>query len=202
MARNKTEICNLAVSWLGGQRITSVDDDDSQEANLCRANYDMARMAVLEERDWTFAMKRKELTPLVSRPDFGYSYKFQVPQDCLRVTAVYSPSNSNISQPEIINYVVEGSQILCNIAIIHVKYIEDVTNTTLFSPQFDQALASYLATNIAVGLTESVDMQQRMAVGYIVKLDSAAAADGRQGTREMLNRSELEGVRRLHVRPR
>lgn len=199
MASNKTEICNMAVSWLGGKRITSVDDDDTLEARLCRANYDLARKAVLEDREWTFAVKRDMFTPLVDPPLFGFSYAFEIPAYVLRVINVYDPGMSNRTHLIGIDHVIEGNKIYANLETIYVRYIEDVEITTFFSALFDQALAAYIAANIAVGLTENQSMQENMHMLYLMKLDAAAASDSLQGTREMLDRSTLERSRRLHV---
>ena len=54
---SEIQICNLAISWLGGQRITSFGDETA-EAILCYANYELARDAVLERIEWSFAIKR------------------------------------------------------------------------------------------------------------------------------------------------
>ena len=57
-------ICNQSLSWLGGNRITSLDDD-TVEANLCIDNYEHSRDTVLDMRHWTFAGAREQLNPLV-----------------------------------------------------------------------------------------------------------------------------------------
>lgn len=201
MAKSKTEICNLAVSWLGGTKIMSVNDDDSFSARLCRANYDMSRKAVLEEREWTFAVTRGVLTPLLDAPSFGYNYKFLVPPDFLRIIGVYNPSHSGAINPPMEQHLIEGNKILANISEINVKAVFDVTNTTMFSSLFDQALAAHVAMNIAIPLTESKQMLEDMKFLYEDKLQKAISSDSLQGSRERLETSQLENSRRMFVRP-
>ncbi len=202
MAKSKTEICNLAVSWLGGRQITNVETDPGLEARLCRANYDPSRKAVLEEREWTFAIKRDSLTPLAESPKFGYSYKFLLPSDFLRLISVYDPGQSNRASPETIVHVKEENHIYADLETIDVKYIMDLKNTNRFSALFDQALAGHIAANIAISLTENASHQGRMVLMYEDKLNKAITSDSLQGSRERLQTSQLEKSRRMFVRPR
>jgi len=201
MAKSKTEICNLAVSWLGGKHITSVDDDPSKEARLCRANYDQSRQAVLEEREWTFAVKRATLTPLSEEPLFGYNYKFLLPPDLLVTINAYDPADAGQKQPPGISHVREGNHLCADISQVNIKYIFDLTNTTKFSSLFSQTVAAHIAANIAVGLTENATQQERMMVVYEDKLNKAISSDSLQGSNERIETSQLEKSRRMHVRP-
>jgi hypothetical protein len=201
MATSNTEICNLALSWLAGNRITSLNDD-SDEARLCNANYSLSRRAVLEEAEWTFAIKRVQLPALAVPPLFGYAYQFLLPSDLMYSIGVYNPQNAQSkSTPPQTRHVLEGENILADIPMIYVKYIADVTNTKRFSPQFDQTLAAHIAMNIAVPLTENEDHFTRMAGLFSANLEKAKSSNGMQGTREMLQTSQQENSRRMFVRP-
>ena len=199
MARSSTEICNLALSWVGGNKISSLADDESKEAVLCRANYDMSRKAVLEEREWTFSVKRLVLTPLATKPLFGYSYEFLVPPDLLASISVYAPNQINNTNPPMLLHVVEDNKILANIAEILVKYKGDVENTTRFSALFDQALAAHIGANIAIPLTENSSLHDKLLLIYDDKLQRATSSDSLQGSRERLEISQMEQSRRVGV---
>ena len=201
MAKSKTEICNLAVGWLGGNRITSVDDDNSTEAKLCRANYDLSRQAVLEEREWTFAVKRAQLTPLSEVPLFGYNYKFLLPPDLLVTINAYDPQHAGMKAPPGIVHTREQNVLYADIPVVNVKYIMDLENTNRFSGLFVQALAAHIGGNIAVALTENAKQQERMIIMYENNLHRAIASDSLQGSNEHLETSQLENSRRMFVRP-
>lgn len=200
MAASEVEICNLAISWLAGNKITSLDDDSSTEAKLCRANYNMSRRAVLEEREWTFAVKRVVLTPLALTPEFGYNFAFSVPSESLRILQVYSQRHTTLRNPPSLHHVIEDNQIYADEETILCKFLADVKITTKFSSLFDQALAGHIAANIAVPLTESKEMQANMLILYEDKLLRATSSDSLQGSRELLERSILENSRRMFTR--
>ena len=193
MAASSTEICNLAISWLAGNRILSLDDD-SGEAKLCKANYTTSRRAVLEEREWTFAVKRVQLTALAEPPLFDFSHRFLVPSDLLYSIGVYNPGSRSKKQ---IDHVFENDNILANLGYINLKYIFDVTNTRRFSPLFDQALAAHIAMNIAIPLTENAQQFDRMATLYLRNLEAAISSNSLQGSREKLDKSQMEQSRRM-----
>lgn len=207
MATSPTEICNLALSWLAGNRITSLEDD-SDEARLCKANYNMSRRAVLEEQEWTFAIRRDEIPSLASPPLFGYQFQFLVPSTLIYGIAVYDPADANIrnEEAEQIRHSYETNSdganiILADIEKIHIKFVGEVINTSRHSPLFDQTLAAHIAMNIAVQLTENEAHFVRMVKLFDANLDRAKSSNGMQGSREKLARSQQERVRRLFTRP-
>lgn len=201
MSSSPTEVCNLALSWLAGGRILSLDDE-GQEAQLCKANYDLSRKAVLEEREWTFAVKRLQLPALAEEP-LVYSAAFLVPPDLLYSIAVTDPGSHGTRKPNPpqIVHSFEGGKIYAYLDIINIKYIFDLTNTQKFSGLFDQTLAAHIAMNIAIPLTENKEHFTNMAGLYQINLDKAAASDGMQGTREKLDISQMEQSRRMFVTP-
>ncbi len=191
MASSSTKICNLAISWVAGKRITSLADDQSTEAILCRENYDPSRQAVLEEREWTFALKRAVLNPLALTPAFGFSAQFQLPADCLRVNSVTNPRRQKVI------YKVEDGKILADEAELHIIYTYDLQNTNLFSELFTQALSAHIASKIALPLSKNRSLMVDMITMYDDFLQRAISTDSLQGSRERLNRSQQELSRRL-----
>ena len=181
--------------------MTSVDDDISTEAKLCRANYDLSRQAVLEEREWTFAVKRAQLTPLSEEPLFGYNYKFLLPPDLLLTINAYDPRHANMKAPPGIVHVREQNMLYADINAVNLKYISDLENTNRFSGLFTQALAAHIGMNIAIPLTENSAHFERMAGLYDDKLNRAISSDSLQGSNEHLETSQLENSRRMFVRP-
>ncbi len=181
----------MAIGWLGGTLITSIDDE-SVEAELCKANYDNVRDAVLEERDWSFATSRKVLAPSSTPPDFGYTNQFELPSDYIRVIAV----SSNPAFTRSIDWAKEGNAILADLDVLYIKYIRKVIDETQFSSGFAQAFAARLAMEFALPITNSPEMQQQMQQLYAIKLDRGGTMDGMQGTNKSTsNHSLLIGVR-------
>lgn len=193
MAVSEVTICNLALSWLAGNLIISIDDDIN-EAKLCKANYELSRDAVLESMAWTFATKRYSLTPEIITPSWGYAYQFTIPADVITVLEVTaekdSPNGANG-----LDWRREGNLILCDATNIYIKTIFRQTDTARFPPNFVQAVAARLAAEIAVPLTESQQLMMAMEGKYKDRLFIAAGSDGIQGKVDVINSRHLTGVR-------
>jgi len=196
MAISPVEICNLALGWLGADLIISLNDN-SVEAKLCKANYALLRDAVLEEREWTFAVKRLEPVELVDTPIYGYSKAFQIPPEVIRVLQVSlggepgheensfrstARGGTGMGRETRIDWSREGDHILANNAArIFMRCLIQVVDTNKFSPAFDQALAARMAMDLAIPITNSRSLQKDMAGMYADKIKLAAASDGMQG---------------------
>lgn len=180
-------ICNQALGWLGANQIISFDDA-SQEAKLCKANYQYLRDAVLEDYAWSFAVKRDSLAPLAETP-VTYGYAFQVPSDAIRILQV--SVDASFDPTEDVVWEIEDNKILTDNASIYVRYVYRVTDPTKFSPNFKQALAARIAADIAIPLSASRALQSDMYSLYTMKIAEAAQKDGTQGRNKRLRSSWL-----------
>jgi hypothetical protein len=210
MAVSTISICNQALGWLGANSILSLTDS-VQEAQLCKENFDELRDVVLEEREWTFAVRRLKLTPLVLKPVYGYAEQFLLPSDVIRVLNVPASRGQfgglpflnggagADTQEGLFDWRVEtidaGRVILANLDAIRVRVIWRVINEKLWSPMFTQALAARLAADLAMPLTNSRVMQKDMWSLYDSKLRAAATMDGMQGKSEVKRSDNLINVR-------
>ena len=194
---SEVSICNLALSWLGTNPITALTDD-TVEAKICLANYDAARDAVLEDRNWTFAIERMILTPMVDTPAFGYSKQFLIPA---RVRRIISVSNggaigSNVMGTEI-DWQKEQNTIVANETTVYVKAVADQKDPARYPATFVHALAARMAAEMSIPLTHSAKLQQSMWQLYDSKLKASSGSDGRQGKREQTEATRLTSARRL-----
>lgn len=190
MSVSEVSISNMALGWLGGGLIISLDDD-SEEAALCKANYDICRDAVLEDRDWTFATARQVLSALTAAPAFGYAYQYRVPSDLIRILMV---SDEPLFVHDL-DWERQGDVIVTDASIVYLKYIRRVEDPVKFTAGFVHALAVRLAMEIALPLTNSMDIQNQMVGLYGTKLERAGAMDGMQGKNQQLRTNRLIGVR-------
>jgi hypothetical protein len=188
---NKTDICNMAVSFLGGNLLTNVDEDASIEAELCRANYDISRLYCLEERDWTFASAMRKLTSLSDAPDFGYSAQFLLPSDCLVVRSV----SATAALSNNLDYLKQQKYLYTNSSTVYLRYTRNEQDSELFSSGFIFALAYKLASLLALPLTSSADIQKAMEALAIRYMDESGGIDGMQSKVTPMKRGSLIGVR-------
>ncbi len=217
---DQVSICNQALGWLGANLITSLDDDN-REAQLCKTNFVDLRDAVLEEREWTFAVRRFQIAPLVLEPKYGYTNQFLIPPQVIRVlnfpnTQFTDPGSSLLigtglgvravgpdQQPQLNTFRVEGIEepsatgkiILANTDNLIFRAIVKVANIGLWSPMFIQAMAARLAADLAIPLTQNRNLQKDMWALYGRKLTIASTMDGIQGKMEIKRNEALQRVR-------
>ena len=193
MAVSEVTICNLALSWLAGNLIISLDDDNT-EAKLCKANFELSRDAVLEAMAWTFATKRYRLTPETDTPAWGYSQQFTIPSDVITLLEVTANADTPNGANDL-DWRREGNLILCDVDVVYVKALFKQTDPARFPPNFAQAVAARLATEIAIPLTESVSLMTTMEGKYKDRLLIAAGTDGIQGKTDVIQSRKLTNVR-------
>lgn len=216
---SQVSICNQALGWLGANLITSLDDDN-REAQLCKTNYPDIRDAVLEEREWTFCVRRIMLSPTVVEPVYGYTNQFLLPPDVIRILNVpdtrFGDTDDNLigtglggqhegpdQQPQLSTFRVEsleettatGKVVLANVDELHMRVIWRVTNIGLYSPMFIQCLAQRIAADLAIPLTQNRNLQRDMWTLYEQKLARASAMDGIQGKQEIKRSNAITRVR-------
>lgn len=218
MAVSAVDICNQALGWLGADPITSLNDS-SKEAQLCKENFDNLRDTVLLEREWTFAVRRFRLTPMVIKPVYGYAEQFLLPPEVLRVLNIPASRGQfgglpflnggagADTQEGLFDWRVEsidaGNVILANISgtagqitsSIRVRAIVRIDNLKLWSLMAIQALAQRLAADLAMPITNSIQIARTHWTLYDNKLAAAATMDGMQGKSEVKRSDNLINVR-------
>lgn len=180
------EICSAALAALGTKGISSFDDD-SAEARACKAYYSLVRDKVLEERVWSFARKQYVLSPDATAPTFGYTKRFLVPSEVVRVHRVDDGSGEYRMPWEM-----QGRYILADEATIYVTAVRKEVDTSLYSPGFTMCVALRLAVALAVPLKENRQLKADLWDEYTHELKEAAGVDGTQGKSEAV-RSDFLG---------
>jgi hypothetical protein len=159
------EISNRALSKLGEQRITSLDDN-TKPARAMKARFDLLRDAELASYAWRFAVTRTTLAASSAVPAWGYARIFPRPVDDLRplrVNNAYVDFRTVGVQIESTGfsrydqaYQIIGGQIETNLpAPLEYEYIRKVTNTGEWDALFAEAFACRLAVDAAEELTQS-----------------------------------------------
>lgn len=186
MTVSEVSICNQALSYLGGNRITSLDDD-STEAQLCKDNYENLRDSVLEAADWSFAIQRFTQVPLVDAPTYGYTAAFQKPATVLRIlNDIYSSADESV---RVKSWAMEDNKILCDESTIYFRAVCRVTDPAKFSTLFSQALAARIAAELSRPITNKND--KTLWELYSRKLNEAISNDGLQGVNQEIHKGRL-----------
>ena len=203
----EVSICNQAISWLGGNRIISLDDG-TVEANLCKDNYAHLRDVVLEAKAWTFAVSRIKLARLSEDPLYGFAAAFAIPSEILTVLQVsggnvdaagtgLGPARKSLGNgaEQRIIWQREGQTIVCNEQAVYARCITRVTDPSKFSPGFVQSLAARIAREISMPLTHSQTLEDKMVKKYEESLSDGGTFDGLQGRSNKVRSDALTRVR-------
>jgi hypothetical protein len=188
---SQVDVGNLCLSILGKPSIASFLDN-SNAARVINIEYDLLRRALLRGRaTWRFSVKRARLPALSTAPVSGpYTQQYALPTDCLRVLlAGDTYPGLDLSDyrlgPTDAGYLVEGRNILCDYgAPLSLKYVWDVTDTTLFDPWFVVYLAAELAWTCCERLTGSDAKQEAAKKRKEDALIQAASSNALENTPE------------------
>ena len=193
----EVQICNLALSHVGGYPITSLSDTSSKGARECNTLYKNARDSVLRDSVWNFATKNLSLALLVDTY-LGWVYAYQYPTDCLNAIRIYNDYNNNINRDSIYypDYQAPGNKIefkiisnstLSSKVIITNKedamliYTGKVTDTNMFDSEFVDALSYRLASELALPLKGDMNLQQQLFQVYLMKAGQARSNNCNEG---------------------
>jgi len=142
MAYTAVQICNIALTRVGGKRISSLSEQ-SENAIIANTIYNPIYEHVLASYEWHCAIRRAKLAQLSSSPEYEYDYKYQLPSSpkCLRVLSTYPEAE----------YKIEGQALLCNVDQIYIRYIARVDESEL-----DSHVALVVAARLAIEFANRV----------------------------------------------
>jgi hypothetical protein len=145
-------ICNIALSNIGDEKISSLTDNNDR-ARACNLRYEDTRDAVLRAHPWNAATTRVELAASTDTPVWGFTYKYALPSDCLRVLDVYDYT---------VPFSIEGRFLLTDNSTAKLKYIARITDPNVYDILLQQAIGIRLAAEIAEALTGRTELKQEM----------------------------------------
>ncbi len=166
MVTSAVEICNMALDYLGTGNITSLDEQFSDNAKLCKRWYDVTRKSLLKDLNASFAIKRITVAALTATPVYGRSYQFQLPYDCIKLLNIDSPL-------DVQDYQIEGNKILYDSnEALNIRYVYNCDDVSLYDDEFKECLALHIAANICKKVTQDKDL-----IPYLNKLKKEKYAD-------------------------
>lgn len=188
------DICNVALGKLGAARISSIDNPQTDNEELCSLFYPIVLNLMLERRDWTFLMKRAvNSTPLTDAPEWGYDKAFLKPNKTFRVIDVRKNGFDRVASS--FQWRLESDLIVCDASTIYVRYISSDISTSNLSGVFVMAFATRLAAEMCIQITENRNLKADLLVESTMLIDEAAATDGLQGKHEQTHASSLQNAR-------
>ena len=174
------DICNGSLNQLGATTIVSLTED-SKNARLCNARYTQIRDSVFRSHPWNCLQRRLELSSSTDTPVWGYSFKYDLPGDCLRLLRILDYDS---------DHKVEGRSILSNSSSMKILYISRITDPNQYDENLRETLSAALAADIAYAITSNNTTQQNMIAIYQDKLRDARFVD----STERYNTTQEDGM--------
>lgn len=171
MAVSEVQICNMALTKIGVDRIISLDDAIKQ-AELCKESYPVIRDEFLGSHPWNFSITRTSLAAESTAPTWGFSKQFPLPADCLRVLEVDTD----------FDWVREGNKILTDEPVLYIKYIKKEVDVSKYNPTFSEALSCHLAAHLCYSLVQSTTLREQLLAEAKAKSQTARSFDAQEGT--------------------
>lgn len=205
---SEVDICNLALGHLGDSATVSslYPPEGSAQAEHCARFYPIARDSLLELHPWNFSTTRVALASLGSGwPEWQYCYAS--PTDAINILSIldqeasndYSVSNNYgytqsgfplvgsgtyTPQPYAQETLDDGTVVIyTNQENAVCRYTRVVTDTTVFSPLFVDALSWYLASYLAGPIIkgdQGASEAKRCMAAALAMLAKATTSDANQ----------------------
>lgn len=157
MSNSVVQICNMALAKIGSESFITSLSDDTKAARHLSIFYEPIRDSLLRSHLWRFARKQYQLAPLVTGPLFDGGYYFQIPTDCVRVVVPDEDYFYGYGR-----WSVEGNKILADTNVLNIVGLQRVEDPNLFDPIFSEALATRLAHELCIPLTNSESLKNAL----------------------------------------
>lgn len=152
---SSTEICNLALSHLGGKEIANLEEK-SEEARACKRFYETVRKEVLRDFPWPFATKVATLNLIEEEPTSEWAYSYRYPTDCLYFRKILSGFRNDNRQSRVSYRIAQdqsGKLIYTDTEEAEGEYTVNANDPILYPPDFTMAFSFLLAYYIAPRVT-------------------------------------------------
>lgn len=195
------QVANIALAYLGEPPIIAINPGSTQREKLAASLYDITRQEMLCEIPWNFAKALGECAQSTAGPTFGWTSKYQMPNDCLQLLFVagsYDDGRGSSERDSEIDYDISGKYIYADSTApsISIGYIKDETDVTIWSPLFLNCMALKLALKMAYPVTKSLKVVQSIEIQLSRELPSAISVDGREKKPIRKQRSRILNARR------
>lgn len=141
---SKTEIANRVLSKVGDRRVSNIETDSSERAQVINSMWNIVRKNLLQKYPWNFAIKRVQIAADGTAPAWGYAKRYKLPTDFLSLLEIKG-------SPE---YRIEDGYILTDVgAPLYILYVRDIQS----SGDFDDMFAEVFAAEMAVECSERIN---------------------------------------------
>ena len=181
MALSKTQIANRALFKVGDRRVSNIDTDDSEGAEIIHEIWDSVRDSLQAQYPWNFCIDRSSITVASGTPEYDFSKRYKLPTDFLALLSIRNNPDYRIEGEYIVTD--EGSP-------LKIRFIKRITEIGKFDPLFSEALACELAVESCEKLTQSNTKKQILIAERDRVMKLAFASDAIQDPPQELEDDE------------
>lgn len=183
MPTTAVQIINKALSHLGHTIFIDSRDDEGHEVAVSDVHYDDAVAVVLEDFWWGFARRFitlglvTDFTALTTPQKWYYAYRY--PIDTVTIRGIITTSGELETNPSTweVGSDDTGRLIYTNQEECVVEVTKLITDPTLYTAMFAEAVSWYLAFQMAAGITKDKSIVGNMLTMYTRILQTAQAKD-------------------------
>jgi hypothetical protein len=173
----KVDICNMALSHLGMQAITTLLEDNPS-TRACNKFYDPSLDAVLSEFRWPFATVKQALVGVTDETlEMEWDYIYVYPTQALRIWNVYNEStivDKDQQEFEVVFQVDENRKVICsNNDSAYAEYSYRVQDTNIYDPLFNLAFSLRMAGSMAHTLIGDAEVSKDLLTTYANAISDA-----------------------------
>jgi hypothetical protein len=175
MPLSDVELSSAALVKLGAEGIATFGDDTA-EANIANALYEITRDSLLGTHPWSFATAHAKLVQLPTPPVSDFEYAFELPSDFIKALSAGDDCRSRGFTYQII-----GREVHSNYEEVTLAYIKR-TSEADFPAYFVSALVNRLAAEFCLPLTENESRSELLFNLAGTELKLAKLIDSQQDT--------------------
>lgn len=181
MATSDVDVCSIALTLLGDQAITALDDD-SDRARVMNRLFVPTLDAKIRDHNWNAFQLRATLQQLTAAPAFGFSYQYQLPQDPLCLDVL----ETNLAEDEA--WRVESYQtatasyrvIVTDATSLSILYLARITDVTRWDSLFADAMSKELALRACYAITRNATLVDVLDKQTQAAWQKAKSRDGQE----------------------
>jgi hypothetical protein len=176
---SKTDVANQALGRIGAKTIMDLDDEANTFARVVKNVYELSVRELARSHPWNCLKARQNLAQLTAEPEFGFTYQYQLPTDCVRLLTVngYDPG----SREDV--FLVEGRKILTDAEEAKITFIKYQDDPSQYDPLMVEALVVLLASKISITIRQDEGLARSFKEEYErIALPKARRSDGQEDT--------------------
>jgi hypothetical protein len=160
MATSDVDICNSALFLLGADEISSLSDDESDNAATLARLYEPFKEAKLTEYPWHWARELRQMSRDATSPVTSWRYRFIIPAESIRVHDYYASSEVGARPVRDLERI--GDYVYTDRDELYVQSTEDKSEAD-WPRLFEQFFTNALAAEIAIAVTGKESMYNMFA---------------------------------------